>query len=1040
MRIAHIADVHFRSLSRHAEYKEVFEAFAIDCETRGVDQIVVCGDIFHTKTTGLSPEYIDVLTWWMKRLSSVATLHLTLGNHDGNLTNRNRQDAVTPIYEAVKKNSDLKNNIFLYKNSGVYPIDNKHNLCVFSLFDEEGWDSVKPELGKYNIAIYHGSVDTALTETEWVLKSHIKVDTFKDYDLALLGDIHRTQFLGYREINGKNVPWIGYPGSTLQQNYAEAIDHGYLLWDITPEGHDVSFIKLPNPQPYVTINWSDDLSGVNLPTSSRIRVRHTRPLTQAEIKATMGSLQSRFKATEVIFNLDSKAQIRELVSKIPSIKENFHNAESLLSLLQRYDSTRKFSESDWESLKSTLVRYLLECKDDVSARNVKWSLRELKWDNILGYGSGNKINFTALEGIVGIFGPNRAGKSSIIGALLYCMFNTSDRGSIKNLDLINVRKDHSYARAVLDVNGETHVIERQSVKNTSKKDITASTSVNLYKIIDDSAIELNGEQRVDTDKIIRSIVGSSEDFMLMSLSTQGDIDRFVRDGSTHRKHTLARFLDLDFFDRLHEIAKSEVTSLKAEIKTLQSSKIIDPSLLATTRKESKDEISTLLNQRDELSENVQRLVSDVKMSGFQEIEAQFRKKENELNSLRKNFSDVESELKTYRDVLTKTESRYDECLSEFNSFDLQALKEKYTKIKELKQISLTAKHAVEKWELELHRKKKSISVLSEVPCGDSYPTCKFIKDAYLDRGALDETTQELSLATENLSNITLSLQELESSGLEALIRKADVLRTESRDLELSLHKLRLNVSDREEKFSITQANLTNCETELKKLDGRLKKSKSAIKNGTVDTLQELKSDLRLVEEKLSALHTKLGALDEQLRQSSEITDLVDSKMKALSVIEYVMTSFSKRGIPSKILSEQLPVINSEISNVLAGIVNFNVELECSDNNNLDVFINYGDSRRIMELCSGMEKMISSIAIRVALTNVSTMPKSDVFIIDEGFGTLDDANVDACKRLLMSLKKYFKSVLIISHVPAIKDVADIVLEVQRVENDSKMCYG
>ena len=248
LKIAHIADVHFRSLSRHDEYKEVFEYFAKDCEEKDVDHIVVCGDIFHTKTTGLSPEYIDVLTWWMKRLSSVATLHLTLGNHDGNLTNLQRQDAITPIYEAIRNNQDLKNPIYLYKNSGIYPVTPEHNLCVFSLFDEEGWKNVKPEPGKYNMAVYHGSVDAALTETDWVLKSHVKVEDFKDYDIVLLGDIHRTQFLAYRKIGDKEIPWIGYPGSTLQQNYAEALDHGYFLWSILGKEHEVSFVKLPNPK------------------------------------------------------------------------------------------------------------------------------------------------------------------------------------------------------------------------------------------------------------------------------------------------------------------------------------------------------------------------------------------------------------------------------------------------------------------------------------------------------------------------------------------------------------------------------------------------------------------------------------------------------------------------------------------------------------------------------------------------------------------------------------------------------------------------
>ena len=125
---------------------------------------------------------------------------------------------------------------------------------------------------------------------------------------------------------------------------------------------------------------------------------------------------------------------------------------------------------------------------------------------------------------------------------------------------------------------------------------------------------------------------------------------------------------------------------------------------------------------------------------------------------------------------------------------------------------------------------------------------------------------------------------------------------------------------------------------------------------------------------------------------------------------------------------------------MAGIVDFTVELECTDATSLEVYINYGDSRRAIELCSGMEKMISSLAIRAALTTVSVIPRSDVLIIDEGFGSLDEAGVDSCKKLLVSLKDFFKAILIISHVPAIKDVADTILEIQRVEKDSKVYYA
>lgn len=196
LRIAHTADIHWRGLSRHDEYREVFTAFIKDCEANGVEHIFVGGDIFHTKTVGISPEYIDQLTWWLESMAKVATVHLTLGNHDGNLTNLSRQDAVSPIVLALNNPK-----IHLYKHSGVYEFHPGYTWCIFSLFDEEGWKNVQPQAGKINIACYHGPVNGSVTETGWDIdEAQIKVEFFKDYDFAFLGDIHKTQFLDFREV------------------------------------------------------------------------------------------------------------------------------------------------------------------------------------------------------------------------------------------------------------------------------------------------------------------------------------------------------------------------------------------------------------------------------------------------------------------------------------------------------------------------------------------------------------------------------------------------------------------------------------------------------------------------------------------------------------------------------------------------------------------------------------------------------------------------------------------------------------------------
>lgn len=195
MKIAHIADVHWRGLSRHDEYKTVFVEFVEKVSSSDVDHIFIGGDIFHTKTLGISPEYIELVTWWLKTLAAVADVHIILGNHDGNILNKNRQDSITPIIDAISSSK-----IHLYKMSGVYEFSPGYNWCVFSIFDEESWEKVKPVPNAVNIACYHGPVKDARTESDWVIDKGLNIDFFKDYDYVFLGDIHKHQSLRYKKV------------------------------------------------------------------------------------------------------------------------------------------------------------------------------------------------------------------------------------------------------------------------------------------------------------------------------------------------------------------------------------------------------------------------------------------------------------------------------------------------------------------------------------------------------------------------------------------------------------------------------------------------------------------------------------------------------------------------------------------------------------------------------------------------------------------------------------------------------------------------
>ena len=109
MKFAHIADTHIKNLKYHYEYREVFKRLYECLREESVDYIIHCGDIAHTKTQ-ISPEFVEMCSEFFRNLASIAPTYIILGNHDGNLKNSNRQDAITPIVDALQNP-----NIFLLK-------------------------------------------------------------------------------------------------------------------------------------------------------------------------------------------------------------------------------------------------------------------------------------------------------------------------------------------------------------------------------------------------------------------------------------------------------------------------------------------------------------------------------------------------------------------------------------------------------------------------------------------------------------------------------------------------------------------------------------------------------------------------------------------------------------------------------------------------------------------------------------------------------------------------------------------------------------
>jgi DNA repair exonuclease SbcCD ATPase subunit len=79
----------------------------------------------------------------------------------------------------------------------------------------------------------------------------------------------------------------------------------------------------------------------------------------------------------------------------------------------------------------------------------------------------------------------------------------------------------------------------------------------------DGDLSLNGTTRNETDANIRKQFGTIEDFLLTSMASQLDSLSFIKEGSTKRKEILAKFLDLEIFEKKFKLAKEDSSDLKA---------------------------------------------------------------------------------------------------------------------------------------------------------------------------------------------------------------------------------------------------------------------------------------------------------------------------------------------------------------------------------------------------------------------------------------------------------------------------------------------
>lgn len=1017
LKICHIADIHIRSTQRHDEYRRVFENLTKDIKARSVDCVWVGGDIFHTKLSGISPEYINLLYESLSSLKEVSEVHMMLGNHDGNLKNLERMDAVSPIVQIM---NDAR--VKLYKTSGVYALNDVVNWCVYSPFDPENWNKIKPEKGKYNIACFHGAVDGAKTASDWEMEGEKTVADFDGYDIALLGDIHKMQFLG-----GYNPPRIAYPGSLIQQSYDEELDHGYLLWtiDLDTKKRTVEFIKIEGANPFVTIRVNDgnykSVVKQNLSELKNVRCRIVCEDMTAVQKNSLKEALSSFETHEVVLLDDQKAE--KNVKKRISEAVKLDSVDSLVSQAKHYCEHNIKTQASWEEIEFEIRAYADKLKIG-TVKPHRWTLDKLAFDNLYSYAEDNEIDFSSMEGLVGIIGPNASGKSSVLGTMLYGLFNSSDRDCTKNAFYINDSKDSAKAKCLINVDGNQYDVTRTSVRHPVNRD--ASTTKLTLK---SNRGDLTGEQRNDTDRVIKDLIGTVDDFMMTSMAAQEDMGKFLKEGSTARKEIVSRFLGIDCLSEINSLAKKEMNLIKTERKTYSQFSVESLRKDLDKKEDDLKEISKDLAKKSDLRSKLLANIQKLELRLAQVGSSLLSKKsvEQEIQKMKTLKSDIELQISSYDEKHALISDEIKKLEVEIAAIDSAKLVQAMKESMKLKDSVASAKNDLGLANQSVKNAEKSALKLLEVPCGDQFPTCKFIVDSHKDKkmiASLKEKVSEIEAIVDDFEN---RLKDVDVDGILAKNKKKD-------DLSIRREKL---VSEKQSIESL----LISRKDSLSKISDKLEKSIDQIKSIDEKSVEELdrnKKDHSEVQNQIDSLNSQVGSLRKEIELIEKQIEICSALDRRLDLLEAITEIFSKDGLPRFIMTQHLDHINTRMNDLLSKVVDFTVELRMDDEKgNLEAILKKKGKKRIAELGSGMERTMISVALRVALREISSIPMPDFFIVDEGFAMLDSDNIMACKNLLTELKKMFRFIVVMTHNDAVKEMMDRTIEVSMRGEFSKI---
>jgi DNA repair exonuclease SbcCD ATPase subunit/predicted phosphodiesterase len=583
--IWHMADIHIHLQSRHDEYRtafaKVFETLNQEKNSGKKGLVVICGDIVHSKCE-LSPEAVALVKEFF--IGMPVTVICIAGNHDANLGNKDRLDALSPILDRL-----LMKHVYYLKHTGLYVAGNIM-FGVGSVFD--GYLPKLPDKKtqqsfntKYNVMLYHGAVNGCITDVGTRLSSEKVVDDFNGWDYTLLGDIHKCQAMKMK---------MAYSGSLIQQGFVETGFHGYLRWELgKDEAHRV---EIKNDWGWHRLLVKKgEIAGLYVGTKTGKSGHSGRLQSDRETDTTKWKI-SKNPRIELYYGDDTSPealgklahQLRkkysvEFLSTVPldNDTESINNGtmdnlqkmtigdKSLpLKLLMDFMHRREVPKEQAERIGELHLKWRKEIlsKDTLQTLTGRWRPTKIWFQNMFSYKGTWSLELS--DGLLGRFGPNGDGKSSTLDIILLLLFDKAIRSDKKAIHAQVVTRGEKFFKGVVEFvyAGTKYYVSREGSINRK----TLSVKSHFWKVNSKGKVEnLTEKDRYATNRAIEALIGTCEEAVNVGMMLQNSGTGFVDETPMRRKERINRILNLDKFDAISDMISDAKRECNATLKSYQ---------------------------------------------------------------------------------------------------------------------------------------------------------------------------------------------------------------------------------------------------------------------------------------------------------------------------------------------------------------------------------------------------------------------------------------------------------------------------------------